>query len=131
MLSGVVAQLVRASACHAEGCGFETRRSRQVESAFVYILLSQKNNSYYIGGSNCPERRLLEHNGGKSKYTKNNRPYVIAFYQEYDSLKTARQIEYKLKKLASRKIIEKIITEGKIYLSVGPTAVGLRSQHRS
>ncbi len=33
--SGVVAQLVRASACHAEGRGFESRPSRQFRNPFV------------------------------------------------------------------------------------------------
>lgn len=32
---GVVAQLVRASACHAEGRGFESRPSRQVENPLI------------------------------------------------------------------------------------------------
>lgn len=38
---GVVAQLVRASACHAEGRGFEPRQSRQClrirQNAFFYL----------------------------------------------------------------------------------------------
>ncbi len=39
---GVVAQLVRASACHAEGRGFEPRQSRQYlhrhQTVFFHIL---------------------------------------------------------------------------------------------
>jgi len=91
-----------------------------VEKGFVYILKSLKNNSYYLGSTNNIERRLSEHNLGKSKFTKNNRPYLLVFYQEFNSLKTAKQVEYKLKRLASRKIIEEIISEGKIHLSTSP-----------
>ena len=36
---GVVAQLVRASACHAEGRGFEPRQSRQYLPQFSAVFL--------------------------------------------------------------------------------------------
>ena len=36
---GVVAQLVRASACHAEGRGFEPRQSRQYLPQFPAVFL--------------------------------------------------------------------------------------------
>ena len=36
---GVVAQLVRASACHAEGRGFEPRQSRQYLHRHVTVFL--------------------------------------------------------------------------------------------
>ena len=82
--------------------------------AYVYILKSFKNLRYYIGSTNNIQRRLEEHNSGKSTYTKLIKPFELVFYQEYSTVKEAKQIEYKLKRLKSRKIIEKIIAEDKI-----------------
>lgn len=80
---------------------------------YLYILKSLKTNRYYIGSSENPQRRLTEfHNLGKVKATKNSLPWKIVFVQEYLEIKTARQIEYKLKSFKSRKILEKIISDG-------------------
>jgi len=87
-------------------------------NGFVYILESQKNKTYYIGSTNNLERRLNEHNSGKVKYTKNLRPWKLKFFKKYDSLTEARKVEYKLKKLKRRDIVEKIIKEQKVI--VGP-----------
>ena len=85
-------------------------------NGFVYILESQKNKTYYIGSTNNLERRLDEHNSGKVKYTKNLRTLELKFFKKYDSLTEARKVEYKLKKLKRRDIIEKIIKEQKIIM---------------
>ena len=82
--------------------------------AFVYILQSQTNLRYYIGSTNNIERRLNEHNSGKLPYTKLTKPFKLVFMKEYLTLKEARQIEYKLKKFKSRKIIERIILDNEI-----------------
>ena len=78
---------------------------------FVYILQSEKNGRYYIGSTNNLERRLLEHNSGKTKSLKYLRPLKIVFQKEYSHEYEAKQIEKKLKKLKNRNILERIITE--------------------
>ena len=82
----------------------------------VYIIKSILNGRYYIGSTNDLERRLIEHNNGKTKSIKFSRPYKLVFKQGYASLNDARTIEIKLKKLKSRVIIERIIREGFINL---------------
>lgn len=82
----------------------------------LYILKSLVNNKYYIGSTKDLDKRLQEHNNGKNKYTKFYMPYELIFKQSYNSIQEARKIEYKLKKLKSRKIIEKIIKDGFIKL---------------
>jgi len=84
---------------------------------FVYILQSLVNHRYYIGSTNNIERRLNEHNNGSSGYTRLTKPFKLVFKQKYETLKEARSIEFKLKKLKSKKIIEKIIADQKINLS--------------
>lgn len=88
------------------------------EGQGVYILQSQKNSRFYVGSTENIERRFKEHCNGLVCSTKNIRPLGLVFFQNYDCIKTARQIEYKLKKLKSRKIIEKIIEEGVIKLGL-------------
>jgi len=57
-----------------------------------------KNGKYYIGSTNNVERRLKEHQDGKTKSTKYNRPLKLIFVNEYCSIVEARQQELKLKK---------------------------------
>ena len=83
---------------------------------FVYILRLD-NGNYYIGSTNSLERRIGEHKGGREKYTSKFLPIDLVFSQEYESLKMARNIERKLKKLKRKDIIERIISDGKIRMS--------------
>ena len=83
---------------------------------FVYILQSQKNYSYYVGSTTDIERRLFEHSIGQTKSTKNLAPWKLVFFKSYPDIKTARQVEYKVKKLKSKKIIERIILDQDILM---------------
>ena len=85
--------------------------------AYVYLLQSEANGRFYIGSTTNIERRLEEHNDGKSHYTKLTRPFKLVFKQEYKTYKQARIIEYKLKKLKRRDILVKISTDG--YIKMG------------
>ena len=50
---GGVAQLVRASACHAEGRGFEPRRSRQIFSCLDRLDRFRAFTCYVFLGGTC------------------------------------------------------------------------------
>lgn len=82
----------------------------------VYINQSIKSGRYYIGTSIKPFNRLAEHNSGKVKATRNMRPWVQKFSQEYNTIKQARQVEYRLKKLKRKDIVERIIKDQEIKL---------------
>jgi putative endonuclease len=88
----------------------------------VYILQSLKNDSYYIGSTEDMKNRFQEHNNSRVKATKFLIPWEIKLFYKTSTIKEARQLEYKIKKLKSRKIIEKIIASGKITLNFGPLA---------
>jgi len=87
-----------------------------MDKSGVYILKSLKNSAYYIGSSKNIDLRFTEHNNGRVKSTKGPRPWILAIFCPTQDIKEARQLEYKLKKFKSRKIIEKIVKSGHINL---------------
>jgi putative endonuclease len=64
---------------------------------FVYILKSLKDGSTYIGYSEDIEKRLKEHNSGKTRSIKHKTPFEIVYVEEYQSKTEARKREFKLK----------------------------------
>jgi len=66
---------------------------------FVYILRSIKDGRLYIGQTNNIEARLLRHNGGKVSATKNRRPLILIYKENYASRAEAIQREKYLKSL--------------------------------
>jgi putative endonuclease len=66
---------------------------------FVYILKSTKDNKFYIGQTNNLENRLLRHNSGKVTATRNRRPFILVYKEEYASRAEAMQREKYLKSL--------------------------------
>ncbi len=95
-----------------------TGRCLIMNQSGIYILQSLKNGRYYIGSTNDIERRLKEHNAGEVRATRYLMPLKLCLFYLTKSLTEARQIEYKLKKFKSRKIVEKIIIDQKINLGV-------------
>jgi putative endonuclease len=81
---------------------------------FVYILQSDKNQTYYVGSTINLEARLIRHRRGFVKATKYLLPIELKFSKKYFDIKQARRTEYKLKKFKSRRIIERIIQEQNI-----------------
>ncbi len=77
---------------------------------YCYILYSTKLNKYYVGSTPDLERRLHEHNRGKEKFTKTGVPWVLMYREVFADLKSARQREYYIKKMKSRKFIESLIS---------------------
>ena len=58
---------------------------------FTYVLLSEKDNKFYIGYSNDLTKRLTEHHDGKVSSTVNRRPLKLIYYEaclnEFDAIK--------------------------------------------
>lgn len=62
---------------------------------YVYLLVNEED-KHYIGMSNDVERRLGEHNLGKSEYTKGHK-WQLVYYEAYFSKKDAIVREKRLK----------------------------------
>jgi len=60
---------------------------------YVYILQSLKDGRTYVGYTEDLEKRLLEHNAGRSKSTRNRAPFKIIYSEEFLSQKEAKARE--------------------------------------
>jgi len=80
-------------------------------SGFVYILRSLKNDRFYIGSSTRVQERVKRHNQGHCRSTRYNLPYKLEFFQKFSTIKRAKQVEFRLKKLKRKDIIEQIIKD--------------------
>lgn len=60
---------------------------------FVYALWSKTHDKIYVGFAEDLERRLREHNAGKSTYTKKFMPWVRFFLEKTDTKQEALKKE--------------------------------------
>ena len=65
---------------------------------YVYIIQSQKDNSYYTGVTTNLEKRLEEHNSGSSRYSSRKKPFKIVWYCAFTKKEKAYDFEKYLKK---------------------------------
>ncbi len=64
---------------------------------YIYVICSQKDGRFYVGMTENVERRLKEHNQGKTKSTKGFRPWELFFFEEFETREIARNREKYLK----------------------------------
>jgi len=64
---------------------------------YFYILQSLKNSRFYYGSTTDLERRLAEHNRGKTKATRYLRPWKLIYYEQFPNLTQARKREREVK----------------------------------
>ena len=64
----------------------------------------------YTGWTNCLEKRLKAHNGGRNgaKYTKTKRPVSLVYYEGFFTNEEAMQREYQIKQLTRERKLELI-----------------------
>lgn len=71
-----------------------------------------------MGSTDNLERRLNQHKSGHTASTKRMGELKLVFSQKFDTLKEARGIEAKLKRLKRKDYIEKVIKDG--YIKILP-----------
>jgi putative endonuclease len=76
---------------------------------YVYILYSQSTDKYYTGYSHNPQERVLEHNAGATPSTRNGKPWILVYTEEFDDKTAAIKRELNIKKMKSKKYIENLI----------------------
>lgn len=65
---------------------------------YLYILQSDKDETYYTGYTSDLNRRLKQHNSGRSTYTKQHMPYHVVYTEEYLTERQAKDREKYVKK---------------------------------
>jgi putative endonuclease len=76
----------------------------------VYILESQKDNTFYIGYTSDIEKRLLYHNTGKSGYTSRKMPWKLIYSKHFPTKTEALRYEKFLKKQRNREFYLRLIS---------------------
>jgi putative endonuclease len=64
---------------------------------YIYVLLSLKDNKFYVGFTEDLKRRMDEHTQGKVTSTKNRRPLKLIHYEMYITKEDAQAREIFLK----------------------------------
>ncbi|MBN1596709.1 MAG: GIY-YIG nuclease family protein [Bacteroidales bacterium] len=60
---------------------------------YVYAIISKVNNRIYVGMTSNIDKRLHEHNTGRTRSTKHYRPWVLFFTEPCESRSDARTRE--------------------------------------
>jgi putative endonuclease len=78
---------------------------------YVYIIYSEKFDRYYIGHTNDPYRRLVEHNTtDEIKFTTKFRPWeMVLSYEVSDNRGEAIKMERFIKKQKNRQFLKRLI----------------------
>lgn len=76
---------------------------------YVYILKSLKNGRYYTGSTANLERRLGEHNSGRSLATKFTKPFRLVYHEQAASRADAIKREKYFKTGKGRAELQKLL----------------------
>ncbi|HAN77063.1 MAG TPA: excinuclease ABC subunit C [Bacteroidales bacterium] len=80
-----------------------------MQNFYVYILLSEKTNKFYIGSTENIENRQFRHNAGHTISTKTGIPWKLVYFETFETRVQAVARELEIKKKKSRAYIEKLI----------------------
>lgn len=73
----------------------------------IYVLKSLRNEKRYIGySSKSAELRLKEHNSGSNIFTRQNKPFVLIYSEEWQTKTEAIKREKFLKSGQGRKYLD-------------------------
>ena len=81
---------------------------------FVYALSNEINSELYIGITLDIERRLKEHNSGKSRYTKAYKPWKVFYTEVCEDYSAARKREVYFKTTTGRRELKRKLKEFKL-----------------
>jgi len=76
---------------------------------YLYILKSEKINSYYVGVSSDVEERLKRHLSNHNGYTAKTKDWIIAYTESFETKTEALKREKQIKNWKSKLMIQKLI----------------------
>ncbi|MCB9314819.1 MAG: GIY-YIG nuclease family protein [Lewinellaceae bacterium] len=71
---------------------------------YVYIIYSATTDKYYVGSCQDLNRRLTEHNTGRSTYTKTGAPWDLKWQSTFETRSLAVKEERRIKAKKSRNL---------------------------
>ncbi|HKJ47605.1 MAG TPA: GIY-YIG nuclease family protein [Christiangramia sp.] len=77
----------------------------------VYAILSEVDGRIYVGMSQDAEKRLKEHNSGKTRSTKGYRPWRLFFTEEHFTREEARKREIYWKSGIGKEQLKEILSK--------------------
>lgn len=89
--------------------GRQARRNIKYDMWYVYILRSKKNGYLYKGLTDNIDRRLKEHERGKSTYIKNLLPIELVYVEVCENRQQARITEKYYKSGSGRELIKELL----------------------
>jgi len=79
----------------------------------VYVLKSLRNNKRYVGSTrSTPQERLKQHNISSNRWTKQNKPFELLYFEECGTYTEARKRENYLKTSSGRRFLDKVYGKG-------------------
>jgi len=72
---------------------------------YVYIIYSQRLQRYYVGSTEDVEKRLQQHNAGKSNSTRAGRPWELIRSESFSTRSAAMLQERKIKARGIRRYL--------------------------
>jgi putative endonuclease len=75
---------------------------------FTYILFSLKSDKFYTGQTEDLNRRVDEHNRGKTPFMERGKPWIVVFSKEFTERAQAIALEKKIKKRGAARFIADI-----------------------
>jgi putative endonuclease len=78
---------------------------------YCYILYSEKLDKYYIGSTHNLNGRLQRHNTSNHGFSSIGKPWILKYYESFETKPEALQRELQLKKWKSRKALEDLLNQ--------------------
>lgn len=78
---------------------------------YTYVLLSKKDNKFYIGFTANLKKRYLKHQGGEVTSTRYRLPVTLVFYEGYINKRDALRRERYLKSTKGRTTLRSMLKE--------------------
>ena len=75
----------------------------------TYILFSDKLNNYYVGQTEDLIQRMVDHNAGRSKFTKSGRPWELVYHVEFQTRSEAIFLEARIKRRGINRYLKETI----------------------
>ena len=78
---------------------------------YVYVLISEKDKTVYIGETEDLKRRLAQHQSGNTPSLRSKLPVRLLYYEAYETKRQGRQRERKLKRSSweKRRLLSRLL----------------------